>query len=390
MKKIAFISSGYLPLPSVRGGAVETLIDNIIESPLVKFDYEIDVYSIYDEIAKKKSTNNENVNYYYIKSKNKIIKTARWFINKFGQAYIGNEFISLLVKEHKDKLSEYDYVIVQNKPEYGLYLKKYVTGKLVFHSHNDFLNKNTKNAKKIFDSYDQIFCLSKYICERVNDINPKSKKVKLLYNGVDNDKFVGIINILNERKKYGLNIDDVVFLYTGRLVKEKGIEELIRAFNKINNKKFKLLVTGSIGYGKTTKNKFTKKLQQLSENNKNIIYTGYIDYSDIHKLYMISDCGIVPSIWEEPFALTVIEHLSSGHPVIITESGAMPELITNQCSIIVKKDEDKIVEELINAIYNIEKMIKEKDISDICIKQAQQFSKDKYINKFKQLIEEME
>jgi len=196
--------------------------------------------------------------------------------------------------------------------------------------------------------------------------------------------------ILNERKKYGLNIDDVVFLYTGRLVKEKGIEELIRAFNKINNKKFKLLVTGSIGYGKTTKNKFTKKLQQLSENNKNIIYTGYIDYSDIHKLYMISDCGIVPSIWEEPFALTVIEHLSSGHPVIITESGAMPELITNQCSIIVKKDEDKIVEELINAIYNIEKMIKEKDISDICIKQAQQFSKDKYINKFKQLIEEME
>lgn len=390
MKKIAFISSGYLPLPSVRGGAVETLIDNIIESPLIQSNYEVDVYSIYDEIAKEKSYLNKNINYYYIKPKSKIIKSIRWFINKFGRIYIGNEFINLLVKEHKDKLLEYDYVIVQNKPEYGLYLKKYITGKLIFHSHNDFLNKDTKNSKKIFDSYDQIFCLSKYICKRVNDINPNNKKVKLLYNGVDNDKFIGNIDKSNERKKYGLNIDDIVFLYTGRLVKEKGVEELIRAFNKINDKRFKLLITGSIGYGKTTRNKFTKKLQELSENNKNIVFTGYVDYSNIHKLYMISDCGIVPSIWEEPFALTVIEHLSSGHPVIITESGAMPELITSQCSIIIKKDEDKIVEELIGAMYNIEELLEIKDIYNICIKQAQQFSKDKYINNFRELIEEVE
>ena len=191
MRRIAFISSGYLPLPSVKGGAVETLIDMLVESDKINTKYKLDVYSIYDKEAIKESKKRKNTHYFYIKNENKLKKAIRYIVNHIGNIYIGNDFISSIIRNYKDKLKEYDYVIIENKPEFGLLLRKYVKGKLYFHSHNDFLNKNTKRALKIYDVYDQIFCLSKYICNRVQEINlnDNSNKVKLLYNGVDIDKF---------------------------------------------------------------------------------------------------------------------------------------------------------------------------------------------------------
>ena len=169
-----------------------------------------------------------------------------------------------------------------------------------------------------------------------------------------------------------------MFLYTGRLIETKGVKELISAFNNVKKTNYKLLIVG----GTKKDNSFIKQLRRLSKNNSNIIYTGFLNYSDIQKIYKIADYGIVPSIWEEPFALTVVEHLASGHPVIITKSGGMPELVNSKCSIIIEKNEN-IIENLTNAIEDIEY---KKFNSDDCIKQAEKFSEEKYIDNFIKLL----
>lgn len=375
MKKIAFISPGYLPLPAVKGGAVETLIDILLNSCELNENMKVDIFSIESD---KVCNFNKNVNYKYIKKTGKFEKILRYLINKFFPVYIGNGFINKIVKNND--LNIYDYVVIENKPEYGLYVRKYYRGILLFHSHNDFLNKNTKFAKKILNCYDNVFCLSTYICNRVKEIDYSSQnKIKLLYNGIDNEKFnITLSNKELSRNKYGLNLDDCVFLYTGRLVKEKGILELVKAFNKINDEKKKLLIVGSIGYGKTTYDKFTNELKACCENNQNIIFTGYVEYKDIQQIYALADYGIVPSIWEEPFALTVVEHLASGHPVIITNSGAMPELVSESNSITI--DKSNFEEEMINAINSIN----EKNFSDsnTIKKNSLNFSKEKYVKRF--------
>lgn len=391
MKKIAFISSGYLPLPPVKGGAVETLIDILLNSSRIQSKYQIDVYSIFDKEAIEETSNQNNINYIYIKSSFIMQKALRYIINKYTRKYIGNDYIANLIKENKKKLLNYDYVIVENKPEFGLILRKYVKGKLILHSHNDFLNKDTKHAKAITKSYDQIYALSKYICNRICEIDEQEgkKKVKLLYNGVDTKKFENppMKEIQEIKKKLKLSQDDIVILFTGRLVEEKGIKELIQAFNKLNNDKLKLIITGDINPRNYKLKMFVHELKKISNKNKNIIFTGYINYHKIPLYYNIADVGVIPSIWEEPFALTVIEHLAAGHPVIVSNSGAMPELVNNNVAIVVNKS--------FNFVNNLsEALLKVKSNTTnnkrLCILQAKKFDKSNYINRFIELLSEEE
>ena len=391
MKKIAFISSGYLPLPSVKGGAVETLIDILLNSSKVQNKYQIDVYSIYDKEAFEESSKQNKINYIYLKPCFIIKKVFRYIINKYTRKYIGNDYIINLIKNYKEKLSNYDYVIIENKPEFSLTLRKYIKGKLIFHSHNDFLNKDTKHAKEILKSYDCIYALSEYICNRICEIDEQEgkKKVKLLYNGVDTKKFENppMKEIQEIKKKLKLSQDDIVILYTGRLVEEKGIKELIQAFNKLNNDKLKLIITGDINPRNYKLKMFVHELKKISNKNKNIIFTGYINYHKIPLYYNIADVGVIPSIWEEPFALTVIEHLAAGHPVIVSNSGAMPELVNNNVAIVVNKS--------FNFVNNLsEALLKVKSNTTnnkrLCILQAKKFDKSNYINRFIELLSEEE
>ena len=387
MKKIAFISSGYLPLPPVKGGAVEILIDTLLTSPKISNKYQIDVYSIYDKEAIINAKKQDKIKYIYIKSSFILSKVFRYLINKYTQKYIGNDYITKIIKTYKKELLNYDYVIVENKPEYGLILRKIVKGKLIFHSHNDFFNKYTKHAKQILTSYNKIYALSKFICNRICEINGKEgkKKVELLYNGIDIEKFKNTdINAVEEIKKnLKISNDDIVVLYTGRLVKEKGIKELIESFNKISDNRFKLVIIGSIKSGVNKTNKFINELNNLSKSNNSIIFTGYVNYDKIPLYYSMADVGVIPSIWEEPFALTVIEHLASGHPVIITNSGAMPELVNNKVAKIVDKNKD-FINNLSLVLTKVEKNTS--DMKESCLLQAQRFNKNNYINRFDELL----
>ena len=51
--KLAMITSGFLPVPATKGGAVENLIENFLRMNEEYEDYEITVFSIYDEKAKE-------------------------------------------------------------------------------------------------------------------------------------------------------------------------------------------------------------------------------------------------------------------------------------------------------------------------------------------------
>lgn len=75
----------------------------------------------------------------------------------------------------------------------------------------------------------------------------------------------------------------------------------------------------------------------------------------------MADIAVLPSMWEEPFGLTCLEAISCGLPVVITNSGGMPEIIDDKCGFVLKRDETlpgKIAEHI--------KLLKE----NICMRKA--------------------
>ena len=384
--KLLIITPGKLPVPATSGGAVETLIQILIDKNEKDKKHDITVVSVYTEEAKIESQKYKNTKFNFIDIDDKLYRISRlcrYIINRIPYIYIGNAFINRVYKFLKNNKEKYDYVIIENAPQYSLILKKLYKDNLIFHSHNDFLNNKVNMSKKILNSYNKVFSLSNYINERIGQIDEKYKKIYTLYNGVDTNKF-DIQEDTNLRKKLGIKKDEFIYLYTGRIVKEKGVKELIESFNKIKDNNSKLIVVGDLKGDIYTSKKYIKEILNSSKNNKNIIFTGKVKYKDIPKYYKISNIGIIPSVWEEPFALTVIEHMAVGNPVIVSNSGAIPELVNKKCAIIVDKNHN-YVDNLHRALVEIKNNYSHYNHNDI-IEQANKFNSDKYWSTFNKLL----
>ena len=108
--------------------------------------------------------------------------------------------------------------------------------------------------------------------------------------------------------------------YAGRLVPNKGIEVLLRAFQELSISNIELKIAGDIcsSYAQDLQNRFA---------DSRIHFLG--ELSDMADFYRGIDILVVPSIVPEAFGLTICEGMSYGLPVISTTSGAQAEIIEN-------------------------------------------------------------
>lgn len=160
-----------------------------------------------------------------------------------------------------------------------------------------------------------------------------SKPLKILgngnVNGINTKYFDPAIYTIEDKeqlkRKLGINQEDFVFVFVGRLVSDKGINELVEVFDRlrINYMDIKLLLVGPE----------EKELDPLSErtlsaidNNKGIISVGY--QSDVRPYFAISDALVFPS-YREGFPNVVMQAGAMGLPAIVTDINGCNEIIIN-------------------------------------------------------------
>lgn len=383
--KIAILTSGILPVPAVQGGAVENLIDFCLEYNADNHMHNITVYSVYHPNLKLYKFIDKTYNQYIFFNTNnwwgKLGK--RLYLRKHGgQEYYHYSIEYFLEKAiNHIKKKNYDMIIVENRPAYSLKLKGKSNAKLVLHQGNDFLNSQVQQYQDIYNSYDLIINTSSYITERVKTINPKDTKCITVLNGIDTKKFYQTPR--KNRKQIGLSNEDFIIVYSGRLTKEKGILELIRAIKQLDEiQNIRLLIIGASAYGKDKRSApfVTELIEESTTIKDKVIFTGFIDYQLIPSYLKTADIAVVPSMWEEPFGLTVIEAMAAGLPLITTYSGGIPE-ICNGVAIIV--DRKHIVDNLANAILDLyEHPEKRQQMSAASLERSRIFDKETYAKNF--------
>lgn len=342
MKKILFIMPEVSSLPSIEnGGAVETLIEHLLKKNEEEKKYQITIVSKYNSKSYEESKKYRYTDFIYIKV-NKLIKKIKKRIYKLLRLNRTKlEWEDYLKQIKKVDLSKYDKVIVQNRPQYILELEN---ENLILHLHNNHLLKTDSNYEFIYRKCKNIWCVSKFIKNSVEKYS--DEKVKVFFNCVDINKFNKELYLKYKekfREKYGIKKDDIVYMFSGRLDKTKGIKELVEAFSKLKYENIKLLIIGAYDYGKKDKNKFVLELEEaIKKIQSKVIFTGFIDRNEIPKYHAISDIAIVPSIWEEPSGLVVMEAQASKLPLITTNRGGIPEIINTNNTFLLDVNEEFI------------------------------------------------
>lgn len=112
------------------------------------------------------------------------------------------------------------------------------------------------------------------------------------------------------REKYSIEPEEFVFGFVGRIVKDKGVNEILSAFSHIQNAK--LFMIGAL----EDVNSLDKELYENSLNNENIIYTGNVD--NVEKYFSAIDVLLLPS-YREGFGNVVIEAAAMGTPAIVSD-----------------------------------------------------------------------
>ena len=157
-----------------------------------------------------------------------------------------------------------------------------------------------------------------------NGITKKPMKVLGYGNvrGVDMDYYdrrPEVIEIAKDIKK-----DVFTFLFVGRIVRDKGINELCDAFDKLSGiTATRLLLVGPY---EDNLDPISEKSKRIIENNASIEYIGEKYGDELLAYYAASDCFVLPS-YREGFPNTVLEAGAMGLPSIVTDINGSREII---------------------------------------------------------------
>lgn len=347
-------SNGGYPVPASKGGAVSTLIENLVKCNNEQKLIAMEINSLYDTEAELLAKKYPNIDFAWIKPPSLLkaldyltfIFVKCFFKNKKALSYrsIWTLVYYIFFASRKINNSGYDKVVLENNIPLAWIIKlaKY-KGEYYYHFHN--VPRINAGVKDVFEHCNGFLCVSNFVGEQIKSaespIGPvPTEKVKTLYNCIDTDLFAFNYDKRKDiRERYGITSGEKLVLFVGRLSEEKGIDKLLEAMQLVKSD-CKVLIVGSYLHGSNIKDEYQYKLKLLADElGDRVIFTGFIPQKDISNVYNAADVAVLPSMWDEPAGLTMIEAMACGIPVITTESGGIPEYAGGN-SIILKRDEN--------------------------------------------------
>lgn len=181
---------------------------------------------------------------------------------------------------------------------------------------------------------DEVIVLSK----GVQDYFQKTygRKTRFIPNGVNRPKLHEADLI---RKKYGLEKDGYI-LFLARLVPEKGLHYLIRAYRQVQTDK-KLVIAG----GTSDTDQFVKELKALAAGDDRILFTGFVRGQMLEELYSNAYLYTLPSDLEG-MPLSLLEAMSYGNCCLVSDIAECTEVVEDKAMVFRRGNVEDLREKL--------------------------------------------
>lgn len=171
------------------------------------------------------------------------------------------------------------------------------------------------------------------------------------------------------RQKLGINDDEFTFVFVGRIVRDKGMDELAEAMNMLGRlkRKFKLILVGWFEREQTT---ITEEHENFFRHSESVTYVGY--KKDVRPFLLAADALVFPS-YREGFPRVPLEAGSMGLPSIVTDINGCNEIIVEGENGIIIPPRDT------NSLYAaMLRFIDRPDETKVMASKARQMIKEKY------------
>lgn len=190
---------------------------------------------------------------------------------------------------------------------------------------------------------------SQKLKDKITSLGVSEDKTKVILNGVDQNKFKRTEQN-KAREHLNLNQDKKYVLFIGNFQIEKGLANLIDAVNIIKEEEFHLLVIG----GGPLESQVKQQITELKLEDK-ITLIGRVEHHQIPDYLSAADILCLPSL-REGCPNVVLESLSSGTPVVASDVGAVPDIISKpEWGVIVEPDSAPALAQGITEGLNLDK-----------------------------------
>jgi glycosyltransferase involved in cell wall biosynthesis len=204
-----------------------------------------------------------------------------------------------------------------------------VTGKpLIVHVHSTEFDRSGENVNQmIYDieragmhAADKVIAVS-FLTRNIiiSRYGVTGDKVEVVYNGVERNGNGFSFN------RIGINKDEKIVLFLGRITMQKGPEYFLGAAKKVlevmDNVKFVMAGSGDM----------MRKAVELAANlgiGSKVLFTGFLRGEDVRKVYEMADLYVMTSV-SEPFGIAPLEALNHDVPVLISRQSGVSEVLTH-------------------------------------------------------------
>ena len=231
---------------------------------------------------------------------------------------------------------------------------------------NETIEKKKRIKEIVKKNVDLFICPTKRAQRALIEEGVNEERIRLLRMGVDLKRFKipnSKFQIPNKFRVQNSKLKSFTLLFVGRLVKEKGVMEIYKAFKQIKNQKSKIKnhnVKLKIVGGGYLERKLLRKAKR--DGLEKSIFIEKKSYQEMPKVYQEADLLIVPSkttkTWEEQYGMVLVEAMASGLPIIAYRSGAIAEVLGDVGLLIDEGDINGLTKAIVNLINNKDLRIK--------------------------------
>ena len=345
-KTIAFFNGFYIP----HLGGVERYTSKVVE--ILKKKYNIIIVTTNDNNYKSKE----------IMDDIKVYRLPVYSLckNRYPFLHKNSEYKELLDDLNKEEI---DYIICNTR-----YYQTSILGSKVSKDKKcplyviDHSSNHISVGNKILDFFGSIY--EHHLTKKIKRYNPKfygvSKRCNkwlkhfdikasgVFYNAIDDKVYNEFYHEVN-------NGDTIVLSYIGRIIKEKGVLNLLEAFSELRKKysNIELHIAGDGPLLEKIKNEYT---------DSHIHFLGKLNYEEVMNLCVKTDIFVHPSMYPEGLPTSILEAGVMKCAVVATDRGGTKEVINNSnVGLIVKENVEDLVKKLDFLLSNYDEMNKLKE-----------------------------